>query len=79
MFGSNRETDQAAPAAASRIPGSTTPHPESEHQAHLLEIRHQDIAVRAYFRAERRGFAPGGELEDWLIAEQEIDDESRSL
>lgn len=29
------------------------------------------IAVAAYFRAERRGFAPGDELGDWLQAEAE--------
>ena len=31
------------------------------------------IALAAYFRAERRGFAPGGELADWLSAEREVD------
>ena len=31
------------------------------------------IALSAYLRAERRGFAPGGEAEDWLAAEKEID------
>jgi hypothetical protein len=31
------------------------------------------IAVAAYFRAERRGFLPGNELEDWLQAEAEIE------
>jgi len=30
------------------------------------------IAVAAYYRAERRGFAPGAELEDWLDAEVEV-------
>jgi hypothetical protein len=30
------------------------------------------IAERAYYRAEKRGFAPGYELEDWLAAEREI-------
>lgn len=35
--------------------------------------RWQRVAVAAYFCAERRGFAPGGELEDWLRAEAEID------
>lgn len=30
------------------------------------------IAEAAYYRAERRGFAPGHELEDWLRAEAEI-------
>ena len=29
-------------------------------------------AERAYFMAERRGFAPGHELEDWLAAEREV-------
>lgn len=31
------------------------------------------IADNAYYRAERRGFAPGYELTDWLAAEAEID------
>jgi hypothetical protein len=30
------------------------------------------IAEAAYYRAERRGFAPGHELEDWLDAETEV-------
>lgn len=35
--------------------------------------RQQRIAEAAYWRAERRGFKPGHELEDWLDAEREID------
>jgi DUF2934 family protein len=31
------------------------------------------IAEAAYFRAEKRGFAPGHEKEDWLAAESEVD------
>jgi hypothetical protein len=31
------------------------------------------IAKAAYFRAEKRGFAPGHETEDWLAAEAEVD------
>ncbi len=30
------------------------------------------VAERAYFKAERRGFAPGHEIEDWLAAEREL-------
>jgi DUF2934 family protein len=30
------------------------------------------IARAAYFRAEKRGFAPGGELQDWVEAEEEV-------
>lgn len=37
------------------------------------EDRRRMIAERAYLRAERRGFAPGGEVEDWLAAEAEVD------
>ena len=35
-------------------------------------LRHAMIAEAAYYRAERRGFAPGCELEDWLQAEAEL-------
>lgn len=31
------------------------------------------IARAAYFRAERRHFSPGHELEDWVAAEAEVD------
>ena len=31
------------------------------------------IAEAAYFRAQRRGFAPGHEISDWLEAEAEVD------
>lgn len=30
------------------------------------------IAERAYYKAERRGFVPGFELDDWLAAEREV-------
>lgn len=31
------------------------------------------IAEIAYFKAEKRGFEPGHEAEDWLAAEAEVD------
>lgn len=37
------------------------------------ERRHALVAEAAYYRAERRGFAPGSELEDWCAAEHDID------
>jgi hypothetical protein len=30
------------------------------------------VATAAYYKAERRGFAQGGEMDDWLSAEREI-------
>ncbi len=37
------------------------------------EVRRQMVAAEAYFRAERRGFAAGQEVEDWIAAEGVID------
>jgi hypothetical protein len=37
------------------------------------EARRALIAQSAYLRAERRGFAPGREVEDWLAAEAEVE------
>jgi len=36
------------------------------------EERERLIARVAYFRAEKRGFAPGNELQDWIEAEAEV-------
>jgi Protein of unknown function (DUF2934). len=30
------------------------------------------VAVNAYYRAEKRGFEPGHEMDNWLEAEREI-------
>ena len=37
------------------------------------EERWKMIVVAAYHKAEKRGFAPGHELQDWAEAEKEID------
>jgi len=37
------------------------------------EERYRMIAEAAYFRAERRAFTAGGELDDWVEAEADID------
>jgi len=37
------------------------------------EERHHLIATAAYYRAEQRRFDPGHEIEDWLNAEAEIE------
>lgn len=38
-----------------------------------VETREDRIRLAAYLAAERRGFAPGYETEDWIAAEQEVD------
>jgi hypothetical protein len=37
------------------------------------EVRRRLVAAEAYFFAERRGFAAGNELEDWVAAEVVVD------
>ena len=65
-------TAKAAPRARPRAP---PPSDNARIAATLAgpEVRHGIIAQAAYFRARRRGFAPGHELEDWLAAEAEVE------
>ncbi|TLZ21012.1 MAG: DUF2934 domain-containing protein [Gammaproteobacteria bacterium] len=58
------------PRVAARPPQSVTPQPTRV--TLTAEMRRTMIAENAYLRAERRGFAPGHETEDWLAAEAEI-------
>ena len=37
------------------------------------EVRRQLVAAEAYLFAERRGFAAGNEVEDWVAAEVVVD------
>lgn len=37
------------------------------------DSREELIATAAYYRAEQRGFLEGGEVNDWLAAEDEIE------
>ena len=41
--------------------------------------RHALVAQAAYFRAEARGFAAGGEFEDWVAAEAEVNAQMASF
>jgi hypothetical protein len=43
------------------------------------EAKRRQIAEIAYFAAERRGFSPGYELDDWLQAEQEVETSLEAL
>jgi len=46
--------------------------PEQHRATIHLPDRDAVIAECAYYKAERRGFVPDHELEDWLDAEQEF-------
>lgn len=58
---------KAAPKAAAKSARPKKPAAiPSEQRKHYVEMA-------AYYIAERRGFAPGNPLEDWVQAEAEID------
>jgi type III secretory pathway component EscU len=44
-----------------------------------MERRLKDIEAAAYLKAERRGFTPGHETEDWLDAEREVDEAAQPI
>jgi len=53
---------------------TTTTKPQTSSINITSEERWKMIAIAAYHKAEKRGFAPGNELQDWAEAEQEIDE-----
>jgi hypothetical protein len=55
---------KARPAAKAPVRRAPAPAPAR---------REEMVRMAAYFRAERRGFAPGSEWDDWLAAEAEVD------
>lgn len=65
---------KAAPAASTRSAGAntTTTKPLSNEDLYNL------IAETAYFKAKARGFAPGGEVQDWIEAEAEVRNRMRA-
>jgi hypothetical protein len=59
-------------AVAEQSPAPVTPPQSVATRSVDAQQRQAMIAEAAYLRAERRGFAPGREAEDWLAAEDEV-------
>ena len=66
------ENPAARPPEESKVDGNTGNLGNAQ-IASDQEERRRKITEAAYYRAERRGFAPGYEEADWLAAEKEID------
>ena len=71
------QTDRKPAKAASRQKtarrSATSKTAPDRRTAINMDMRHAMIAEAAYYHAEKRGFAAGNELQDWLDAEMEID------
>lgn len=70
---STTTTPKSTPTKPTRTRQQSMPQRASTSALIDPERRRALIAEAAYFRAERRGFAPGHEAEDWLAAEVEVD------
>jgi hypothetical protein len=73
--GSRKPPSRTRARAKSTTPSARTPPAAAAPDAAPpdAERRRALIAEAAYRRAAQRNFAPGGELEDWLAAEREVD------
>jgi DUF2934 family protein len=73
----NPSRQAAKPVAKAAAPNTGVGgSPQAAHAGPAFDAnaRHRMISEAAYYRAERRGFAPGGEVQDWCEAESSIDD-----
>ena len=72
-----REKSPSPSTVRKRAPRKSAAAPKAEIESLTrfvgLEQRAALIAEAAFFRAEKRGFAPGYEVSDWLAAEAEVD------
>jgi Protein of unknown function (DUF2934) len=68
---------QASPASSPATTGAPGSKPNSLLASSMApapaDLRRAMIAEAAYFIAQQRGFAQGSEVEDWLVAERQID------
>ncbi len=75
--GSGRTKKPAPPSAKEAAPAAAVTDTQLERREipSFSESREARIAEAAYWRAERRGFTAGQELDDWLAAEREVDED----
>jgi hypothetical protein len=67
-----RAEPERKPAPAPKERAARKPLVGNSQTALTPEELDQMVATQAYLRAEKRGFAPGHELDDWVAAEHEV-------
>jgi hypothetical protein len=73
--GKKTSTRKAAPELSDTAAMAVLESPRSASAATSIgqDDRRRLVAAEAYFLAERRGFAAGRELDDWVAAEAAVD------
>jgi len=79
-----KKTTRKAAAAAGRTDGSAAALETAESTPGACtsidaDTRRKMVAAEAYFRAERRGFTAGSELDDWVAAEVTVDSRLKQI
>ena len=64
---------KVAKKTVARKTAAVKPAVSTEEKRFSQRDRYEMIAKMAYFRAEKRGFEPGGEQADWLECEKLVD------
>jgi hypothetical protein len=80
---SSEDTKQSTKMDGSGLPqdatntasGASGTAPDSYQAPMQSSTREHQIALRAYYKAQQRGFEGGNPEDDWLVAEQEFDQE----
>lgn len=67
---------QSPSADAAQAPGTADGQQQQQQAEAGNPSREDRIRQAAYAAAERRGFAPGGEVDDWLEAERQLGQDS---
>lgn len=71
--GSKKNPPMPSAQTTAKVARRRSDAPQAKTAAAVLQERHELIAQAAYFIAQRRGFAPGYEFDDWLQAEAEVE------
>jgi hypothetical protein len=72
-----RARQRKSPSSPTRAADQTSAHTAAAQVPHPPLDRYASIAQAAYFRSQHRGFKPGHAMEDWLAAEEEVDQRLR--
>lgn len=67
----SEDIQNVKPKSSRKVPGKIKASSKATVVNHME--KRELIGKAAYYRAERRGFIPGFELDDWLAAELEIE------
>jgi Protein of unknown function (DUF2934) len=74
-----RAPQPARSSAIDQGSGDPSPFSKADEAGAQSPVTREQISLAAYYCAERRGFEPGHELDDWLDAERVLGETAQTL